>query len=69
MEDIVGVAQDYFEKLFTTGTCERLEECLDTVSPKLTLDMQQVLGSNFSVEEVKNVLFQMAPTKAPSLTI
>ena len=64
MEDIVGVAQDYFEKLFMAGTCGRIEECLDTVTPKITPDMQQVLGSDFSVEEIKTTLFQMAPIKA-----
>ena len=65
MEDIARVAQDYFVKLFTTGTCGRIEECLDTVTPKITPDMQQVLGNDFSVEEIKTALFQMAPTKAP----
>lgn len=67
VEDIARVAQDYFEKLFTAGTCDRVEECLDTVTSKITPDMQQVLGSNFSAEEVKTVLFQMAPTKAHGL--
>ena len=40
VEDIVGVAQDYFEKLFMAGTCGRTEECLDTVTLKITPDMQ-----------------------------
>lgn len=64
MENIARVAQDYFVKLFTAGTCGRIEECLDTVTPKITPDMQQVLGNDFSVEEIKIALFQMAPTKA-----
>lgn len=67
MEDIARVAQDYFEKLFMPGTCDRVEECLDTVTSKITPDMQQVLGNNFRAEEVKTVLFQMAPTKAHGL--
>ena len=64
-EDIARVAQEYFEKLFMVGTCGRIEECLDIVTPKITLDMQQVLGSDFNAEEIKTTLFQMAPTKAP----
>ena len=65
VEDIAGVAQAYFEKLFLAGTCGRIEECLDTVTPTITPDMQQVLGSDFSAEEIKTALFQMAPAKAP----
>ena len=55
-EGIAGVAQDYFEKLFMAGTCGSLEECLETVTPKITPD---------GAEEIKAALFQMAPTKAP----
>ena len=65
MEDIAGVAQVYFEKLFLASTYGRIEECLDTVTPKITPDMQQVLSSDFNAEEIKTTLFQMAPTKAP----
>ena len=65
VEDIAGVAHDYFEKLFMAGTSGRIEECLDTVTSKSTPDMPQVLGSDFSAEEIKTELFQMALTKAP----
>ena len=65
VEDIVGVAVNYFENLFKAGICERMEDCLNTIIPKINPDMQQVLSSAFSVEEVKTELFQMGPTKAP----
>ena len=65
VEDIAGVAHDYFEKLFMAGTSGRIEECLDTITSKITHDMPQVLGSDFSAEEIKTALFQMTPTKAP----
>ena len=38
-DDIAGVAVEYFENLFKAGTCERVEECLNTVTPKITPDM------------------------------
>ena len=63
-EDIVEVATNYFNSLFTTGVCSQVDECLDTVMPKVTPDMQQVLSSEFTAEEIKTMLFQMGPTKA-----
>ena len=38
-DDIAVVAVEYFENLFKAGTCERVEECLNTVTPKITPDM------------------------------
>ena len=66
-DGIAGVAVEYFENLFKASTCERIEECLNTVNPKITPDMQYVLSSTFSADEVKTALFQMGPTKAPGL--
>ena len=39
VEDIAGVAMNYFENLFKVGTCERMEDCLNTIIPKISLDM------------------------------
>ena len=47
------------------GRCDQKEECLSAVPHKVTLEMQEVLSSEFSAEEVKAALFQMGPTKAP----
>ena len=32
---------------------------------KVTPDMQQILSSDFTTEEIKTAVFQMGPTKAP----
>ena len=64
MEDIAGVALDYFQKIFTVGECDRMDECLNAVPHKITAEMHQTLTSEFSADEVKAALFQMAPTKA-----
>ena len=61
----VWVASDYFMNIFNAGTCDRMEECLNTVNQKITDDMLEVLSRSFSSDEVKVVLFQMGPTKAP----
>ena len=63
-EDIVMVAVDYFDNLFTAGTCSQIDDCLNTVPYKLTPEMQQELTFDFTAEEIKDALFQMGPTKA-----
>ena len=64
-EDIADVAIEYFDNLFVAGTYDQIDECLKTVTCKVTLDMQQILTSDFIADEMKVVLFQMGPTKAP----
>ena len=58
------VAVYYFETIFYSGTCERMEECLNTVPQRMTTAMRVEL-SRPTVEEVEAALFQMGPTKAP----
>ena len=67
IEDIAGVVTNYFDSLFNAGTCSQMEECLDTVMSKVTPDMQQMLSSEFTADEIKTAVFQMGPTKAPGL--
>ena len=59
------VASDYFENLFSTRLCDQMDECLDVVPCKVTLDMQNILSSEFNADEIRVALFQMGPTKAP----
>ena len=39
-EEIVVVAADYFDSLFTVGTCPQIDDCLNTMPNKLTSEMQ-----------------------------
>ena len=64
VEEIAGVATRYFEDIFKAGECDRLEECLAAVHPKVSPDMRDMLSSEYSREEIKAALFQMGPTKA-----
>ena len=66
-EDIVGMAISYFENMFRSGGCNRMEECLNTVPHKLTSEMQEYLLREYSADEIKATLFQMGPTKVPGL--
>ena len=65
IEDIAGVATEYFENIFKSGACERLDECLEAVQHKVNVEMQEILSREYSVDEIKAALFQMGPTKAP----
>ena len=56
-EDITRVALDYFDNLFQAGACDKTNECLSAVTPKVTPDMQQILVSDFSAKEIKTALF------------
>ena len=64
IRDVAEVAVNYFETIFHSGTCERMEECLNTVPQRMTTAMRVEL-SRPTVEEVKAALFQMGPIKAP----
>ena len=67
VEDIAKVAIDYFDNLFSAGSCDQMEECLDIVLVKVTPEMQNFLSCDFTAEEIKTMVFQMGPTKAPGL--
>ncbi|XP_075662942.1 uncharacterized protein LOC142632422 [Castanea sativa] len=65
IEDVAEVAVHYFENIFSSGVCDRMDECLNAVNHKMSSDMLHILSSEFSADEVKLALFQMGPTKAP----
>ena len=59
------MAVNYFENMFKSGACDRLEECLAAVAYKVTSDMRTFLTREYRAKEIKAALFQMRPTKAP----
>lgn len=69
VNDIANMVTNYFENIFTTGTCDWMEECLNAVPHKMTSKMQDVLSRDFTAEEIKAALFQMGPTKVPGLHV
>ena len=59
------MATEYFESIFSSGKCDQMDECLNTIQHKMMEDMQEVLSNEYCAEEIKAALFQMGPTKAP----
>ena len=57
LEDVAKVAVQYFNDMFSSGPCTRIDECLEAVPQKVTLDMQQALSYDFIAKEIKVALF------------
>ena len=55
----------FYRQLYTSEGTTDMERVLDTVPRKVTSEMNTLLLSPYSMEEVKITLFQMFPTKAP----
>nr|XP_023908214.1 uncharacterized protein LOC112019900 [Quercus suber] len=51
------------EDVQTERKHEKIDECLNTVPHRVTPDMQQLLSSEFTIDEIKGTVFQMGPTK------
>ena len=67
-ESTLGVAEftvSYFEKLYTTSHPSRIQEVINTMEPKVSVEMNQNLIKQFTKEEVEAALKQMHPTKSP----
>ena len=64
VEDIARDAVDYFDNLFSVSSYQQMEECLSTVSARVTTDMQEMPSGDFNADEIKEAAFQMGPTKA-----
>ena len=47
---MADVASDYFMNIFKASTCDRMEDCLNTVNQKITDDMMEVLSMPYSSE-------------------
>ena len=57
VEEVMDVASDYFVNIFKSGTCDRMEECINAINRRMTDDMVEVLSRLYSSEKVKATLF------------
>ena len=62
-----GHVAHYFEGLFSSDVQEPDQAVLDNVNPRVSDAMNEFLAKDFTAEEVKTALFQMAPSKAPGV--
>ena len=66
MEEMHGMVVDYYTNLFKSEGTSNMGMVLDHVPHKVTDEMNRFLCAPFNESEVKNALFEMFPTKAPS---
>ena len=59
------VAEEYFQRLYTTTNPNVIREVLDMVDRVVTPAMNQTLLQPYSPDEIKQALFQMHPSKSP----
>jgi hypothetical protein len=64
-KDISRVIVGYFKSLYSSQGSIRGEECLQSVLPKVTQEMNAWLLHPFLDDEVRAALFQMHPLKSP----
>lgn len=56
-EKLAEVAVQYFNDVFSLGPCTWVDECLEAIPQKVTLDMQHFLSSESNADEIKAALF------------
>jgi hypothetical protein len=54
----------YYHTLFTSATPQNVDECVNAIEGRLTVEMKQELVADFLEEEVHRSLMQMGPIKA-----
>ena len=66
-KEIREVFANYFNCLFSTNGVVDYKGCLEALEGRVTETMNESLVRPFTEEEIKRVLFQMAPLKSPGL--
>jgi hypothetical protein len=65
VEEMRGMANDFFNSLYEAEGTYNMDVVLNTVPCKVSREMNDLLLAPYSESEVKFALFQMFPTKAP----
>lgn len=64
-EEIVKTITEYYSSIFTAQMSESSPVVQESISPKVTLEMNQTLIAPTSALEIKETLFSIHPDKAP----
>ena len=65
VESIENAFVRFYEELFTMASPANMEVCISSINSKVFTLMNKNLLANFTIEEVKNALDQMALNKSP----
>jgi hypothetical protein len=64
-QEMSSMTREFYKNLYSTEGTTGMEEVLNTITILVTRDMNEKLVAPFTESEVKMVLFQMYPPKAP----
>ena len=67
VQDVEKLFLHYFHDIFTTSNPSNMDIIFQSMSSKVTTEMNGMLDKEFTRLEIKNVFDQMNPNKAPSL--
>jgi hypothetical protein len=67
VESIEEAFVNYYGELFTLASPTSMEDCTASITSKVSTSMNNNMLAEFTTEEVKKALDQMAPNKAPGL--
>jgi hypothetical protein len=67
IEEMKGMTMDFYKTLYTSEGTSHMDEVLSHVPVRVTADMNISLIETISSKEVKVALFQMFPSKAPTV--
>jgi hypothetical protein len=59
--------QGFYQSLYLSQGYKPMEELLDIVPTRVTTPMNEAFDKEYTPEDVKVALFQMAPSKAPGV--
>jgi hypothetical protein len=62
---IKSLVQEFYGELFSSEPTLSIDDVLDSIPCKVSVDMNADLLKEYTNEEIKFALFQMGPTKAP----
>ncbi|KAA3465754.1 reverse transcriptase [Gossypium australe] len=66
-EDILKIASDYFEKLFTASEMSSYEHLFGLVNKRVSDRMNEYLLKQFTEDDISNAVKSMAPLKTPGV--
>lgn len=64
-EEIKSMARSFYTQLYSSEPHAHADHVLETIPVKINNETNEELCKPYSNEEIKEVLFQMGPTKAP----
>ena len=65
IQEMEALATSFFQNLYTANQGVQPDIILDKIEPLITEQLNEMLCSEFSDEEISNALFQIGPLKAP----